>query len=60
MVRLLTDVEHPLGMGGAEDNPLCAAFRGRQIRSVAVVGNGPIDEAQRQEINTFDMVVRCG
>ncbi len=59
LVRLVTDVEHPLGRGGPEENPLCAAFRGSQIRSLAVVGNGPIDEAQRQEIDTFDMVVRC-
>jgi hypothetical protein len=53
-------VEHPLGLGGRESNPLCAPFwGGAPVRSLAVVGNGPIDEAQRQEINTFDLVVRC-
>jgi hypothetical protein len=26
---------------------------------VALVGNGPLSEAQRKEINTYDVVVRC-
>ena len=58
-MRLVTDVEHPLGRGGAEENPLCAAFRGSQLSSLAVVGNGPIGDIQRKEIDTFDMVIRC-
>lgn len=54
-----TSLEHPLGKGNAADSPLCSAFRGGGVRALAVVGNGPIDEAQRREIDTFDLVVRC-
>ena len=58
-IRLNNSIEHPLGVGGMDSNPLCIPFRGAKLRALAVVGNGPIDEKQRREISTFDLVIRC-
>lgn len=56
--RINATMQEPLGRRDPEHSPLCAAFRQPGVSSVAVVGNGPLDEAQRKEIDTFDVVVR--
>ena len=48
----------PLGPPAADGNPLCTALRGPRVRSIAVVGNGPLDEDARRDIGTADVVVR--
>lgn len=51
----------PLGLTEeAADSPLCAPFRASpgDNLTVAVVGNGPLNEAQRREIDAYDIVVR--
>ena len=58
-IRLNNSMEHPLGAGGVDSNPLCIPFRGVKLRTLAIVGNGPIDETQRREINVYDLVIRC-
>ena len=60
MPRVNATVQGPLGNPEAEQNPLCASFRQQGMRTVAIVGNGPLNDAQRREIDTFDVVVRCG
>ncbi|CAL5224360.1 g7034 [Coccomyxa viridis] len=56
--RLNATVQQPLGEYDPEHSPLCAAFRQPGVRKVAVVGNGPLNDAQRKEIDSFDVVVR--
>ena len=60
MPRIDATVQAPLGSPEVEQNPLCASFRQPGMRTMAIVGNGPLDDAQRREIDTFDVVVRCG
>ncbi len=55
---LAATVAEPLGPRDAESNPLCGAFRAVPGGRVAIVGNGPLNEAHRKEVNTFDVVVR--
>lgn len=45
----------PFGNGTA-DNPACQHFHGK--RTIAIVGNGPLSDAQREEIETLDIIVR--
>ena len=52
-----TTEEQPLGPVDPKRNPLCAGFD-RGLRSVAVVGNGPITESHRAEIVASDLVIR--
>ena len=59
MPRVNATVQGPLGNPEVEQNPLCASFRQPGMRTVAIVGNGPLNDAQRREIDTFDVVVRC-
>ena len=47
----------PFGMH-PETSPLCAPFRRPDLVSIAVVGNGPISDAQRRYLATFDVIVR--
>lgn len=54
--RLNASVEMPLGPSDMDRSPLCTAFR--SPRTVALVGNGPLDQAQRSEIDSCDVVVR--
>ncbi|KAK9918770.1 hypothetical protein WJX75_006764 [Coccomyxa subellipsoidea] len=54
--RLNASVEIPLGPSDMDRSPLCTAFR--SPRTVALVGNGPLDQAQRSEIDSCDVVVR--
>lgn len=56
--RLNATVQQPLGVYDPEHSPLCAAFRQPGVEKVAIVGNGPLNEAQRKEIDSFDVVVR--
>ena len=58
MPRINATVGDPLGAHDPEHSPLCRAFRAPGVTSVAVVGNGPLNDAQRKEIDTFDVVVR--
>ena len=60
MPRINATVGEPLGPHDPEHSPLCRAFQAPGVRSVAVVGNGPLNDAQRKEIDTFDVVVRSG
>ncbi|KAK9843669.1 hypothetical protein WJX81_001900 [Elliptochloris bilobata] len=48
----------PLGPPEPERNPLCGALVQPGVRTVAVVGNGPLDEAARMGIAAADVVVR--
>ena len=57
--RLNATVQEPLGEHDPEHSPLCGAFRQPGVAKVAIIGNGPLDDAQRKEIDTFDVVVRC-
>jgi hypothetical protein len=50
--------EAPFGPEAEGTNPLCAPFRMQMPRTVAVVGNGPLTEPQRREIEACDVVVR--
>ena len=56
--RLNATVHQPLGEYDPERSPLCVAFRQPGVRKVAIVGNGPLNDAQRKEIDSFDVVVR--
>ncbi|CAK0785519.1 hypothetical protein CVIRNUC_008729 [Coccomyxa viridis] len=56
--RINATVGEPLGARDPEHSPLCRAFQAPRVRSVAIVGNGPLNDAQRKEIDTFDVVVR--
>lgn len=56
MPRLNASAEMPLGPSDMDRSPLCTAFR--SPRTVALVGNGPLDQAQRSEIDSCDVVVR--
>lgn len=56
--RLNATVQQPLGEYDLERSPLCTAFRQPGVARVAIVGNGPLNEAQRKEIDSFDVVVR--
>ena len=56
--RVNATIDAPLGMHDPENSPLCTAFREPGVKAVAIVGNGPLNDAQRKEINTFDVVVR--
>lgn len=47
-----------MGEHDPEHSPLCTAFREPGVKAVAIVGNGPLNDAQRKEIDTFDVVVR--
>ena len=58
MPRINATVGEPLGPHDPEHSPLCRAFQAPGVRSVAIVGNGPLNDAQRKEIDTFDVVVR--
>ena len=58
--RIDATVGEPLGAHDPKHSPLCRAFQAPGVRSVAVVGNGPLNDAQRKEIDTFDVVVRSG
>ena len=56
--RINATIENPLGEHDPENSPLCTAFREPGVKAVAIVGNGPLNDAQRKEIDTFDVVVR--
>ncbi len=58
--RLNASVEQPLGPHDVEQSPLCSAFRAPGAKTVAIVGNGPLDSAQRRDIDACTLVVRCG
>lgn len=57
--RLNASVEQPFGPHDIELSPLCAAFRTPGVKTVAIVGNGPLDHAQRKDIDACNVVVRC-
>jgi hypothetical protein len=50
--------EAPFGPEAEGTNPLCAPFRIQMPATVAIVGNGPLTEPQRREIEACDLVVR--
>ncbi|BDA47061.1 hypothetical protein COCOBI_09-5160 [Coccomyxa sp. Obi] len=56
--RLNTSVGQPLGPHDVEQSPLCSAFRAPGTKTVAIVGNGPLDSAQRRDIDACNLVVR--
>jgi len=55
---LAASADEPLGPPAGEGNPLCTPLRRPGVRSVAVVGNGPLDEAARRGVGAADVVVR--
>lgn len=58
--RLDATVEQPLGPKDTQSSPLCNAFiRDSVPRTVALVGNGPLSQDQRIDIDGCDLVVRC-
>ncbi|CAL8471675.1 g11217 [Coccomyxa elongata] len=56
--RLNASVGQPFGPHDLEQSPLCSAFRAPGTKTVAIVGNGPLDHAQRRDIDACDVVVR--
>lgn len=48
----------PLGPPERERNPLCGPLARPGVRKVAIVGNGPLDEAARAGVAAADLVVR--
>lgn len=46
------------GKAAVERHRACAAFYTRPVRSVALVGNGPLTETQRLKIEVSDLVIR--
>jgi len=55
---LAASADEPLGPPAGAGNPLCTPLRRPGVRSVAVVGNGPLDEAARRGVGAADIVVR--
>ena len=55
--KLQVTEEKPFG-DRSGDNPLCRQFQGDNVRNIAVVGNGPLGDDQRAEIEASDVVVR--
>jgi len=51
----------PVAAAAVAQDPACAAFYRRDLlgpRTVAVVGNGPLSEADARRVNGMDLVVR--
>lgn len=46
------------GKAALERHRACAAFYTRPVKTVALVGNGPLTEAQRLDIEAADLVIR--
>ena len=55
---LESNASAPLGPPDPEHNPLCGPLARPGVRRVAVVGNGPLDEAARAGVAAADLVVR--
>jgi len=54
--RLQSSVDHPLGEATV-GSPLCEPFSG-EVRTVGIVGNGPLSSTNREAGQQMDVVVR--
>ena len=55
---LESNASAPLGSPDPKHNPLCGPLARPGVRRVAIVGNGPLDEAARAGVEAADLVVR--